>query len=100
MYKCQVTGKYSRQGRPNGPKDENGHPTSIPGEKLNKIVVQTRERVYTKRVRNEETGEWEKVEIGRGWEIVREINASDEGVALWNSWTEEERAVFLKHLDR
>jgi len=98
MYKCEVTGKYSRQGRP-GPLDKDGYPTQIPGEKLNKIVVATRERIYTKRVKNEETGRWEDVEIGRGWEIVREINASDEGVAVWNSWTPEERQNFVENLD-
>lgn len=98
MYICQVTGKYSRQGRP-GPLDKEGYPTQIPGEKLNKIVVATRERIYTRRVKNEETGRWEDVEIGRGWEIVREINASDEGLALWNSWTPEERAEFVKGLE-
>lgn len=98
MYICQVTGKFSRQGRP-GPLDKEGYPTQIPGEKLNKIVVATRERVYTKWIKNEETHKYEEVEIGRGWEIVREINASDEGLALWNSWSPEERAIFLQHLD-
>lgn len=98
MYICQVTGKYSRQGKP-GPTDKEGHTTNIPGEKLNKIVVATRERVYYKWVKNEETNKWEEVECGRGWEIVREINASDEGLALWNSWTPEERTEFVKHLD-
>lgn len=105
MYRCQVTGKLSRRGDPrigelyhisdNATKldDTRG------SEKLNKIVVETRERVYTKKVKNEETGRWEDVEIGRGWEIVREINASEEGVKLWDSWTPDERAVFLKHLD-
>lgn len=97
MFKCQVTGKFSRQGRP-GPKDQNGEVTHIPGEKLQKIVVERRERVYTKRVRNEETGEWEKVEIGRGWEIVREIDATEEGLALWNSWTPEEQFLFVQDL--
>jgi hypothetical protein len=82
MYICKVTGNQSKL-----------------GEKLNKITVATRDRIYTKRVKNEETGKWEDVEIGRGWEIAREIDASDEGVALWTSWSEEERTMFLKHLD-
>ena len=113
MYICQVTGKYSRQGRP-GPLDKDGNPTHIPGEKLNKIVVATRERIYTKWIRNDDKAEslspelilnqsndrkWLEVFVGRGWEIVREINASDEGLALWNSWSPEEREVFLQHLD-
>lgn len=92
MYICQVTGKYSRKG------DSTAHPP-VAAEKLNKIVVQTRERTYTKWVKNEETNKWEEVFVAKGWEIVREINASDEGVKLWESWTPEEREVFLKHLD-
>ncbi len=82
MYICQVTGKQSK-----------------PGEGLNKVVVATRERVYTKWVKNEDTNKWEEVFVAKGWEIVREINASQEGVQLWDSWTPEEREVFLKHLD-
>jgi hypothetical protein len=80
MYVCQVTGKQSKH-----------------GEKLNKITVATRERTYTRWVRNEETNKWEEVFVAKGWEIVREINASEEGVQLWNSWTPEERTMFLKH---
>lgn len=98
MYRCEITGKLSRRGGP-GPLDKDGHPTQIAGEKLNRIVVRTRERVYTKWVKNEETGKKEEIEIGRGWEIVREINASDEGLALWESWTPEEREAFADNLD-
>jgi len=79
MFYCQITGKLSK-----------------PGEKLNKVVVATRERVYTKRVRNEDTREWETVEIGRGWEIVRELNASTEGVAEWDAMSPEDREAFLQ----
>lgn len=79
MYICQVTGKKSKL-----------------GEKLNKIVVRTRERTYTRWVRDEETKKWIEIDAGKGWEIVRELNASEEGVQLWNSWNENERALFLK----
>lgn len=81
MFYCQITGKLSK-----------------PGAKQNKVVVETRERVYTKRVRNEETREWETVEIGRGWEIVRELNASDEGVAEWAAMSLEDREALLADL--
>lgn len=103
MFICQVTGKQSRQGDPRIGDLQYTHEIKVEdthgSEKLNRIVVATRERVYTKWVKNEETHKYEEVEIGRGWEIVREINASDEGLALWNSWSEDERAAFLKHLD-
>lgn len=82
MFICQITGKQSK-----------------PNVGSHKITVQTRDRIYYKRVKNEETNKWEDVEIGRGWEIVREVSASQEGVELWNSWSPEERAIFLQHLD-
>jgi hypothetical protein len=81
MFYCQITGRLSK-----------------PGEKQNKVTVETRERVYTKRIRNEETREWETVEIGRGFEIVRELNASDAGEQEWNAMSPEDRQAFLADL--
>lgn len=81
MFYCQVTGRLSKR-----------------GEKVNKLVVATREKTYYKKVRNEETGKWEDVEIGRGSEIVKEINASDEGNRLFNEMSPEDRALFCKEL--
>lgn len=81
MYNCQITGNQSK-----------------PGEKLNRLVVATRARTYTKWVRNEETNKWEEVFLSTGTEIVREINACHEGVDLWKSWTPEEQARFLQHM--
>jgi hypothetical protein len=79
MYICQITKRHSEK-----------------GQKLNKLVIATRDRVYTKKVRNEETNRWEDVEIGRGWEIVREINVSAQGLEQWNSWSQEEKDLFIK----
>ena len=81
MFVCQVTNRQSKR-----------------EEKLNKLVVRTRDRIYTKWVKNEETRQWEEVEIGRGWEIVQELNVSQEGLDLWGTWTPEEREIFLKTL--
>lgn len=81
MYICKVTGTLSK-----------------PGEKLNKITVKSRERVYTQKFRNEETNKWEDVEVGQGHEIVQEINASQAGVDLWESWSTENRVAFLATL--
>lgn len=103
MFICQVTGKLSRRGDPRI--GELAYIHEMKGEdirgseKLNRIVVATRERTYYKWVKNEETNKWEEVECGHGWEIVREINASEEGLELWNGWTPEEREEFLKRLD-
>lgn len=103
MYRCQITGKLSRQGDPRtGEFFHVGDVKTDDGirapEKLNKIVVEKRERVYTRWVRNEETNKWEEVFVAKGWEIVREINVTAEGLALWNSWSEDEQAAFLKHM--
>lgn len=74
MYRCQITGRLSRE-----------------GDKLNKIVAQTRIKEY--KHRNPETDEeWSSF----GTEIVQELNATDAGVELWNTWSEEKRASFLK----
>lgn len=81
MYYCQVTGELSK-----------------PGEKLNKIVIEQRERIYEERIFNEDTRKMENVVIGFGWEIVREINASDEGFRIWNTMDVEERAHFVTTL--
>ena len=66
MFRCGITGKMSKS-----------------GEKANKIVTKTRDKVYFGCVQNEETGFYDYVEVGRGFEIVSEVNATDEGMRLW-----------------
>lgn len=96
MYRCQITGKLSRQGDPRtGPltyiHDLKSDDEIRGSEKLNKIVVETREVQYRHWDREAEE-EW----FSTGTEIVRELNASDEGVRIWNEMTDEQRATFLK----
>jgi len=79
MYKCSLTGKTTKL-----------------GEKLNKVVVESREKVYSKKVFNEETRQVETLQIGTGWEIVKEIQVSEEGLNLWNSWSPEQKAAWKK----
>jgi hypothetical protein len=71
---------------------------SKPGEKLHKIVVAKRPKVYTEKYFNEDTREWEEIEIGHGWEIVKEVNASDDGLSAWNALTPEEQEKFARNL--
>ena len=78
MYKCQVTGRNSRE-----------------GEKINKIVIETRSVEY-KHYDREAEEEW----FSQGTEIVREINASPSGLELWNNWSVEERAVFVETIPK
>ncbi len=79
MYKCEITGKMSK-----------------PGDKLRKVVAVTRQREYKERVYNEETRRSEELVVGHGWEIVRELNASQEGEAIWNSMTPDDQAAWVK----
>jgi len=81
MYMCQITGMFSK-----------------PGEKLNKIVVSTREKTYYRWVRDEDTNKWVEIECGRGFETVKEINASEKGRELWETWSLEEREMFLQEI--
>lgn len=73
MYRCMITGNYSRE-----------------GEKLNKITIETRIKEY-KHWDREAEEEW----FTKGSEIVREIDASAAGVRVWESWNEEEKAAFV-----
>lgn len=66
MFRCAITGKMSR-----------------PGEKVNKIITESRNKIYYGWFRNEETGRFEQHEVGHGLEIVAEVNASEEGLRLW-----------------
>lgn len=88
MYFCQVTKKFSRQGKP----DTEASP-AVAGEKLNKIVIETRDVQY-KHWDNEAEEEW----FSYGTEIVREINACDNGVQVWNAMSPEQRVALVKSL--
>ena len=77
MFLCMVTNKLSK-----------------PGEKLNKITIETRIKEY-KHYDREAEEEW----FTHGTEIVREVNATASGVRVWEAWNEEERAAFVKGLN-
>jgi len=80
MFKCQVTGKISK-----------------PGEKMNRIVIATRDKVYTKKTL--EDGELVELEIGRGYEIVKEIAATDDGLRIYNQMVDDGTvASFIRKL--
>jgi hypothetical protein len=57
--------------------------SSRAGEKCHQIVIERRERVYNKRLRDVETGEIETIEIARGWEIAKVIKTTEAGVKQW-----------------
>ena len=59
MFICEITGRVTKS-----------------GEKMNRVPIVKRGRVYFKKLKNEDTGKWDEVEVGRGWEIVKEISGS------------------------
>lgn len=67
MYRCQVTGKLVGPGIP-----------------ANRVVVERRERTYTRY--NYKTQQEEIV--GKGWEIVRELTVSEEGLRALSTSTD------------
>lgn len=74
MFKCGILGKQSRS-----------------GEKCHKVIVETRPKQYRHwDYENEE--EW----FTQGTEIVREVSATEEGKNLWDSWTPEQHALWVK----
>jgi len=81
MFYCEVTGVLSKS-----------------GEKPVKLTVERRDRIYTRRVKNEETREWETIEVGKGWEIVKELNVSSAGLQEWNQMSEVQRTDFVTAL--
>ena len=100
MFRCAITNKLSRQGDPRIGAyyyiDEKVGEDTHSSEKIHRITVKTREKIYTRKIKNEETNKWEDVEVGRGWEIAREVIASQEGANLWASWSDDQRAAWLK----
>jgi hypothetical protein len=60
-------------------------------EKPNRITVETRNKTY-KHWDHEAEEEW----FSQGTEIVREVNASEEGTTLWQGWSEDQRAAWVK----
>lgn len=76
MYRCAITGNQSKH-----------------GEKLNKLVIETRPKTY-KHWDHEAEEEW----FSHGTEIVREISVCQEGLDIWNGMSPEQQALFAKSL--
>jgi len=72
MFRCQLTGKCSK-----------------PGEKMQRVVVQTRPKTYTER-RNID-GEWKMIEVGSGYETVRELCLTEDGMRALKEFQENEK---------
>lgn len=73
MFICQITGRVSRE-----------------GDKPHRIVVATRAKTY-------ENWDYENEEkwFSYGTEIVKEVNASDDGKVIWEALSSEEKADFV-----
>lgn len=66
MFKCAISGKMSK-----------------PGEKVNRIVLETRIKEYMGERYDEDTDQYNLVVVGRGYETVKEVFATKEGYELW-----------------
>ena len=73
MFKCAITGKFSK-----------------PGDKVHKLVTETRNKTYYGWVYSEELETWENVPVGYGFEIVKEVSATEEGVKIWLAQQKQE----------
>ena len=71
---------------------------SAAGEKMNRIIAKTRPRVYTRREFDSEINDWVDVFVGRGSEVVRELQATEEGLVEWQNMTDAQREEHLKHV--
>jgi hypothetical protein len=76
MFKCDITGRMS-----------------APGEKCHKIVVETREKTYYEEIYNDEIRSWQKVVVGKGREIVKELNTTEDGFRTWTARQEFEKTL-------
>lgn len=74
MFKCQITNR-----------------TSKPLEKLQKVILATRNVDYN-HYDDESEEEW----MTSGTEIVKEVNACEEGVRIWNNFSDEQKANFVR----
>jgi hypothetical protein len=81
MFKCQVLKKLSKL-----------------GEKQHKITIETRNRSYERFLYDEETRKYVPIDPSSGWEIVKEINACEQGVSAWHAMSDIDRALLLKTL--
>ena len=79
MFKCEILGTLSQ-----------------PGEKMQKLVIQTRSKRYMEWVFNEEARKSEFVEVGEGFETVKELRVSEAGLSRWSEMTPEHKARFEK----
>lgn len=80
MFKCEITGKFSK-----------------PGDKAIRLVTQRRERFYfeVKGRQEEESDE----PIGSGWEIVKEITVTLEGLRQWTESHPEDNVAVVLYAD-
>lgn len=76
MFKCPIAKKNTR-----------------PGDKMVQVITETRDKVYTRRVRDDETGKLNTIVIGRGWEIVKQLGLSEEGAKIYLATHPQARIV-------
>lgn len=82
MFKCGILGKMSEL-----------------GEAQHKVVISKRSKEYSAWRENDDE-EWIFVKVSEGWEIEKELSATEEGLKLWESWSPSQQENFAKSLEK
>jgi hypothetical protein len=83
MFYCQVSKKMSKL-----------------GEAQHKITIATRPKEYFGwKLLDEEDDDFSWVKVSEGVEIVKQVNACEDGLVLWESWDALAREAFVKSLN-
>lgn len=82
MFRCGITGRLSDL-----------------GEAQHKIVIEKRPKDYSAWRENDDE-EWEFVKVASGFETVRELPATEEGLKLWESWDDNQKQIFVASLQK
>lgn len=72
---------------------------SAPGEAQHKVIISKRPKEYSAWRENDDE-EWIFVKVSSGWEIEKELPATEEGLKLWESWSPEQQAIFSKSFEK
>lgn len=83
MFYCMITKKMSKL-----------------GEAQHKVVVAKENKDYFGWKYDEEEDEYTWEKVGSGWQIKQEIATTEDGKALWESWSPEQQAAFVQDLNK
>jgi len=83
MFKDQITGKFSEK-----------------GEKCHRLTVAKRSKDYYGYRLDEEQDDYLWQKIGSGEEPRLEVNTTEDGIKVWESWSPEQKQSFVQSLEK